>query len=159
MWCSDWMSDRLLAMSWRNFRKGRSSMDLSVLRRRTILSLGGLLALSIGAGSMQASSYLTASATAATPLTATGVTCATLTGPPALPQSITVHAFGAPAGFSIVVGFTQIAGLQVIPPSPNILSAATNVAGLVFKVNSAPGCGNANGLVANTLINGANTIA
>jgi uncharacterized protein (TIGR03437 family) len=134
-------------------------MDLSVLRKQTALALGGLLALSVGAGSLQASSYLSASATAATPLTATGVTCATLTGPPALPQSFTLHAFGAPTGFSIVAGFTQIAGLQVTPPSPNILTAATNVAGLVFKVNSAPGCGNANGLVSNTLINGANTIA
>jgi large repetitive protein len=133
-------------------------MDLSVLRRRTTSALGGLFALTVCVGSMQASSYLSASASSTTALTAPGVTCATLTGPPALPQSFTVHAFGAPAGFSIVVAATQIGGLQVTAPSPNILTAATNVAGLVFKVNSAPGCGNASGIVANTLIAGANTI-
>jgi len=132
-------------------------MDLSVLRKQAP-ALGGLLALIVCAGSMQASTFLSASATSSTALTAAGVTCATLTGPPALPQSFTVHASGAPTGFSIVVGATQIAGLQVTPPSPNILTAATNTAGLVFKVNSVAGCGNATGVVANTLIGGANTI-
>ena len=134
-------------------------MDLSVLRKQAPLALGGLLALSVCAGSMQASTYLSASAAATTALTAPGVTCGTLAGPPALPQSFTVHAFGAPTGYSIVVSFTQTGGLQVTPPSPNILTAATNTAGLVFKVNAAAGCGNASGLVANTLIAGANTRA
>ena len=129
----------------------------SVLRRRA-LALGGLLALTVGAGSMQASTFLSAIAASASALTAPGVVCATVSGPPALAQSFTVHAFGAPNGFSIVVGAVQIPGLKVTPPAAVILNAATNVAGLVFSVNSTAGCSNASGIVANTLVAGPNTI-
>ncbi len=133
-------------------------MDLSVFRRKSALSLGGLLALTLGAGSVQATTYLSASATAATALTVTGVTCNTLTGPPATGQTFTVHAFGAPAGFSIVVGVVQSPGLKVTAPAAVTLTSTTNTAGITFTVNSTAGCSNANGVTANTLAAGANTI-
>ena len=134
-------------------------MDLSVLKKRSALALGGLLALSVGAGSMQASTYLSASASAATALTAPGVTCSTQNGPPALGQTFTVHAFGAAAGYSIVVGVVQTAGLKVTLPAAVTLNATTNTAGIVITVNAAAGCGNATVIAANTLVAGPNTLS
>jgi uncharacterized protein (TIGR03437 family) len=116
-------------------------MDLSVLKKRSAFALAGLLAMTVGAGTMQATSLLSASATATTALTAAGVTCNTLTGPPTTGQTVTVHAFPAPTGSNtITVGVVQIAGLKVTPPATVVLSASTNAAGLVFNINSIAGC-------------------
>jgi uncharacterized protein (TIGR03437 family) len=133
-------------------------MDLSVLRRRSSFAFGGLVALTVCAGSMQATTYLSALATSASALTSPGVTCSTQNGPPLAGQTFTVHAFGAPSGYSIVVGVVPVPGLRITPPASVTLTAATNTVGLVFTVNSAAGCSNATVASANTLTSGANSI-
>lgn len=115
-------------------------MDFSVTKKRSAMVLGGLLTLTIGAGSMQAS-VLSASATATAALTATTVTCNTLTGPPNTGVNVTIHAYPAPTGtHTWTVGFTPIAGIKVTPPANVVLSSANNTAGIVFTINSLPGC-------------------
>lgn len=115
-------------------------MDLSVSKKRIGHAFGGLLALTVCAGSMQAT-ILSSSKTATAAITAPGVLCNTLTGPPLSPQSITVYAFPTPAvGTSVTVGVVQIAGLKITPPSPAILTSVTNATGLVFTINSVAGC-------------------
>jgi uncharacterized protein (TIGR03437 family) len=138
-------------------------MDLSVLVKRSALALGGLLALTAGAGSMQATvtTLLTSTLVAnVAPIAVAGVTCATQTGPPLSPQSVVIRAFPAPAvGHTVTIGVTQTPGLKVTPAAGLVLSSTNNTAGLTFNVNSTAGCSNAFGITANTLINGANTIA
>jgi hypothetical protein len=102
--------------------------------------IGAILALTVGAGSMQATNLLSASATTLTTPTAS-VTCSTLTGPGAS-QSLVIHASGAPTGFSIVVGVIQTPGVKVTAPAAVILNTTTNTAGLTFTVSAAPGCAN-----------------
>ena len=144
-------------------------MDLSVLRKRSFPALAGLFAVTIFAGSMQATTLLSTSATAANvaPIPVAGVTCSTLNGPPLVGQTVTIHAFPAPTGTNTVtVGVVQTPGINVTLPALMILSATgavagsvSNVTGLVLKVNATAGCSNANGIVANTLVGGGNTIA
>ncbi len=116
-------------------------MGLSVFRTKCALVLGGLIALTVGAGSMQANTaYLSASATATSALTAS-ITCNTLTGPPSTQATFTVHAYPAPnSSTSYTVGVVQMAGLVVTPPSAVVLNSSTNTTGLVFKVSAAAGC-------------------
>ena len=91
---------------------------------------------------MQATSFLSASATATTALTAPNVVCSTKNGPLLTAQTITVHAFPAPTGSTTyTVGFVPIGGISVTPPSAVVLSSSTNAAGLVFSINSLAGCG------------------
>ncbi len=141
-------------------------MDLSVLsssalKKRSALALGGLLALTVGAGSMQATTLLTSTLVAnSAAIAVAGVTCATQTGPPLSPQSIVIRAFPAPTvGHTITIGVVQTPGLKVTPAAGLVLSSTNNTAGLTFNVNSTAGCSNASGIVANTLVAGPNTIA
>src|ERR1700722_1718363 len=129
--------------------KGRSSMDSTVsstsVLKRGALALGGLLALTVGAGSMQATTLLTPTLVAnAAPIAVLGVTCATLTGPPLSPQTVVIRAFPAPAvGHTVTIGIVQTPGLKVTPAAGLVLSSTNNAAGLSFTVNSTAGCSNA----------------
>jgi uncharacterized protein (TIGR03437 family) len=144
-------------------------MDLSVLRNKSALALGGLLALTAGAGSIQATTLLSTSATVANvaAMAVTGVTCNTLTGPAGSGQTITIHAVPAPLlTNTITVGIVQTPGIKVTGPPIMTLSATgavagtvSNATGIVLTVNSTAGCSNASGIVANTLVSGPNTIA
>jgi uncharacterized protein (TIGR03437 family) len=124
-------------------------MDLSVLKRRSVQSLGGLLALTACAGSMQAANNLLA-------YTVSGaVTCNTATGPGSA-QTILVKAAPTLASTSnvITVTFTPptAAGLVVTAPSAVVLNSANQAAGITFTVNAVPGCVNVGaGTVANSV--------
>ena len=125
-------------------------MDLPVtkLGKQTTLALGGLLALTMCAGSLSANtSLLSASATASSALTAT-ITCNTQYGPSTTASGTTavtlaVHAFPAPTGVNtITIGVVANSAVKMTPNTTSVLTAANNAAGLVFTVAAQPGCAN-----------------
>src|ERR1700735_2721595 len=102
------------------------SMDSSVLKRRIAHGVVGLMALAACAGSMQATTLLSTSATVANvaAIPVAGVTCSTLNGPPLVGQTITIHAVPAPTGTNTVtVGVVQTPGISVSLPASVVLSA------------------------------------
>src|ERR1700722_685828 len=131
-------------MSWRKTsRKGRSSMDSSVFRKRTAHALGGLLALTVCAGTSQAANLLT------TTNTTIAISCnAATTGPGAAatvvisPTAAEVTAIGTSA-LSIAVTFTPVAGLTITPASATLAysSGSHSIPAVPFTVNAAAGCG------------------
>ena len=113
-------------------------MDLSVSRtslsrKRNPLALGGLLALTVCAGSMQATTLLTTTLVAnIAPIAVAGVTCSTLNGPPLVAQTVTIRAFPAPTlTNTVTVGVIQTPGVNVALPAIAVLSATGAVAGTV----------------------------
>jgi hypothetical protein len=118
-------------------------MDLSVSTRKSALAFGGLIALTICAGTMQATT-LTATATVA-------VNCNTATGPGTTGTIVVKPATALAGSSTIVVTFAAPGGgLIVTAPGTTTLSTANQTAGLSYTVATAPGC------VANTT--GATTI-
>jgi uncharacterized protein (TIGR03437 family) len=113
-------------------------MDSSVSKKLSALALGGLLALTFGAGTMRASNTLLAA-----PVVSGGISCHTLTGVGAA-QTITVKPTTALTGSgAITVTFTgaALAAGLVVTPSSTVLNATTNKS-FAFTVNAAPGCNN-----------------
>jgi uncharacterized protein (TIGR03437 family) len=111
-------------------------MDLSVSKKLSALALGGLLALTFGAGTMRANVL-------AAPVVSGAVTCHTLTGVGAA-QTITVKPTNALSGAAtITVTFTggALAAGLVVTPSSGVLNATTAKT-FAFTVNAAPGCAN-----------------
>jgi hypothetical protein len=106
-------------------------MDLSVLKKRGASLVVALLALTAGAGALQANVM---TATVSGP-----VTCSVATGPGS-PATITIKASPAlvsPA--TITVSFNQPSnGLVVTAPASVVLNAANNSTGIVYTVNSSP---------------------
>ncbi len=123
-------------------------MGLRAPRTKSTLALGGLLALTVGAGTMHAT-VLSASATATTALSAS-ITCSTQYGPSTIstgttPVTITIHAFPAPTStntITIGVAAVQNAAVKITPNTSSVLTAANNSAGLAFTVSAVPGCAN-----------------
>lgn len=126
--------------------------------------------MTVCAGSMQATTLLTNTLVAnVAAMPVAGVTCSTVTGPPLVGQTITIRAFPAPSGTNTVtVGVIQTPGIKVTLPASVVLSlngntsvagSVANATGIVLTVNSTAGCSNASGIVANTLVSGANVIA
>jgi uncharacterized protein (TIGR03437 family) len=117
-------------------------MDLSASKKRSTLAIGGLLALTLCTGRIQAAgnvlqTYNTASPAVA--ITSVSVSCNTQTGTGAI-QTFIVKALTAPAtGHTITVTFTPPGGgLVVVAPSPAVITS-TNTP-LTYTVNTAPGC-------------------
>lgn len=116
-------------------------MDLSVIRfsvrkQRSALAIGGLLALTACAGSMQAGVNSLLAAAVSNPLV--GITCSTLAGI-GTAQTITVTPLHAnTTSTSVIVTLGTISpGLTVTPATGTLTSSTTS---LVFTVNAAPGC-------------------
>ncbi len=114
-------------------------MDLSVSGFHRARALVALLALTAGAGALQAANLLTATVSGP-------VTCSLATGPGS-PATITIKASPAlvsPA--TITVTFNAAGnGLVVTAPGSNVLNAANNSTGIIYTVNSAANCtGNGN---------------
>ncbi len=114
-------------------------MDSSVSKKLSALALGGLLALTFGAGTMRANNTLLAA-----PVVSGAISCHTLTGVGAA-QTITVKPTTAltGSGAQITVTFTAgaLAAGLVVTPSSTVLNATTNKS-FAFTVNAAPGCAN-----------------
>jgi len=113
-------------------------MDLSVSKKLSALALGGLLALTFGAGTMRANNTLLAA-----PVVSGAITCHTLSGV-GTAQTITVKPTTALTGSgAITVTFTggALAAGLVVTPSSTVLNATTNKS-FAFTVNAAPGCAN-----------------
>jgi hypothetical protein len=101
-------------------------------------AFAALLALSVCAGIAQA-----ANTTLLNPASTVAVTCDTHSGSTA--ATILVHATTTPTGTNtIAVGVLTSglpSGLTVVAPSPSVLSATTNTAGLTFTIKASfPGC-------------------
>ncbi len=114
-------------------------MDLSVSGFHRARALVALLALTAGAGALQAANQLTATVSGP-------VTCSLATGP-GTAATITIKAsptLVSPA--TITVTFNAAGnGLVVTAPVSNVLNAANNSTGIIYTVNSAPNCtGNGN---------------
>jgi len=124
-------------------------MDLGVRKMKSTLALGGLLALTMGVGTMHAT-VLSASASASTALTAS-IVCNTQYGPSynssGVLQSavtITVHAFPVPTGTNTVtIGVVANSAVRITPNGSSTLTASNNTAGLAFTVVAVAGCANA----------------
>src|SRR3979490_2460015 len=115
-------------------------MDLSkVLRKHGTGAFVGLLALTVGSGTMKAT-VLTATSPVA-------VSCNTATGPGA-PGTIVIKPFPLLTG-SATIAVTFVApagGLTVTAPGTTTLSLANQAAGLSYTINTAGGCvGNTTG--------------
>ena len=154
-------------MSWRKpQRKGRSSMDLSVLsspRKKQRSGTRRITRLDCRAReACRPRLLLSTSATAANAaaMAVARVTCATLTGPP---RSRSNHNHPRVPGphrptNTVTVGVIQTPGLKVrariltLSATGAIAGTTSNVAGIVFTVNSTAGCSNASGIAANTLV-------
>ena len=116
-------------------------MDISIRRKRTSLAFAGLLALTVGAATMQANVLTATSPVAVSCSTATGPgSAATITVKPSSSTTLTTST-------AITVTFTSpTGGIVVTAPTNNVLSASNQTAGITFTVNTSPGCvGNTTG--------------
>lgn len=117
-------------------------MDFLTLRKRSNWALGGLLAITVCAGSMQASNTLIINqGSSATAVTSVAVSCNTATGTGAT-QTIIIKPVTALTGSNtITVTYSQASptgGIVVTPPSSAVLSTGTT--SLTYTVNVAAGC-------------------
>jgi uncharacterized protein (TIGR03437 family) len=104
----------------------------STLGKRISLALGGLLVLTLGAGTMKANVL--------SPITAATVTCNTATGP-GTAATVTVKAATAPSGSATdVVTLGTITGALQVTPTSQTLTSSNNSAGVSFTVNAPNGC-------------------
>ncbi len=109
-------------------------MDLSVLRSHGARAFVALLALTLGAGAMQAANLLTATASVA-------VTCNTATGPGTAANIVVKPATSLTGSNTIVVSFTAPGnGLTVTAPNVQTLSTANQSAGLTYTVANVAAC-------------------
>ncbi len=114
-------------------------MDLSVLKKRSALALGGLLALTFGAGTMQANLLSVTQNNVA--VTSVAVSCNTQTGT-GTAQTVVIKASPALTGsHQIAVTFSlpnPSGGIVVTAPGTPTLSAT--VTSLTYTINTSPGC-------------------
>jgi hypothetical protein len=113
-------------------------MDISVSKQKGTLALAGLLALTFGAGAMQAANALKIQQTGVT-ITTVALACSTQTGTNV--QTITVSAVTAPGvghQYTVTVTTAPAHGIVVTAPSPAVITP-TNLT-LTYTVANAPGC-------------------
>lgn len=109
-------------------------MDLLASRIRSGGTFGALLALTIGAGSLQATNLLTATSPVA-------LTCNTATGPGTAATIVVKPVTALTGSATIVVTFTAPGGgLLVTAPTTTTLSTGNQAAGLSYSVKVAAGC-------------------
>ncbi len=108
-------------------------MDLSVLKIHGARAFVALLALTVGAGAIQANLL-----TATTPV---AVTCNTATGPGTVANIVVKPSPALTGSNTIVVSFAAPgAGLVVTAPALQTLSTTNQSAGITYTVNTAAGC-------------------
>ncbi len=115
-------------------------MDLSTFKLHGAKTVVALIALTIGAGVMQANNLLTATVSA-------GLTCSTTAGPGSS-VNILVKPVTTPVSGTIVVTYANLAGFTITAPATTSLTTANQAAGITYTIVANAGCAGVSGSVA-----------
>jgi hypothetical protein len=117
--------------------------DLSMLKIHGAKTVVALIALTIGAGAMQANS-LTETPAAGSAGGGVTLTCSTTAGPgPAV--NITLKPAGTIGSSTYVVTYTNMSGFTITPPSTTSITSGNATTGIVYSIQANAGCAGVSG--------------